>query len=273
MTLPRDYYRPIAVRMAAFCARLHGYDDDVADDVRAEAIRLAHEFKAVERKMAETPASLSPAAVVAAPVKERLGEWCLIETAEKDGTAVWVYPVGIFGADQSSVAYWDRDKGYECWRDLEGERLDPQPSHWQPLPATPFERSPLPTTGQQEPARELKERLGEQDSTSLQDIFDYVKAMIDEGVKHRTKGFSLKEMTWDNQCDHLLDETHEVCTAARMCDQKEELCDVLGVWIHMAIYRGMTPKEAIDGALTKLMARFEIPANFRGPLVSKGGEG
>jgi hypothetical protein len=68
-------------------------------------------------------------------------DWQPIETAPKDGAGYLVFPTPLFGADQAGVAYWDRDEGYECWRDLEGERLDPQPTHWMPLPAAPREEA------------------------------------------------------------------------------------------------------------------------------------
>lgn len=43
----QDKYKSIAVKLAAFCCRLHGMDD-VPEEVRKEAIKLAHEFKQVE---------------------------------------------------------------------------------------------------------------------------------------------------------------------------------------------------------------------------------
>lgn len=61
-----------------------------------------------------------------------------IETAPKDGSAILVYPYPIFGADQWGVAYWDRDEGYQAWRDLDGERIeDPPLTHRRPLPPEP----------------------------------------------------------------------------------------------------------------------------------------
>ena len=63
--------------------------------------------------------------------------WQPIETAPKNGSAILLYPCGIFGAVSPDIGYWNRDKDYEAWRTLDGERIEPSPSHWMPLPTPP----------------------------------------------------------------------------------------------------------------------------------------
>lgn len=53
-------YKSIAVKLAAFCARLHGrspadFTRDEIFNIQGEAIKLAHEFKAVERRLNHKP--------------------------------------------------------------------------------------------------------------------------------------------------------------------------------------------------------------------------
>ena len=69
-----------------------------------------------------------------------LAEWQAIESAPNDGSAVLLYPCSIFGAVSPDIGYWDRDKDYEAWRTLDGERIEPPPTHWIPLPAPPAAR-------------------------------------------------------------------------------------------------------------------------------------
>ncbi len=57
--------------------------------------------------------------------------WQPIETAPKDGTRFLI-------ADKDrevTIGHWDRDEGYEAWRDDEWERLGCKPLVWMPLPA------------------------------------------------------------------------------------------------------------------------------------------
>lgn len=63
-------------------------------------------------------------------------QWQSIDTAPKDGRAILLYPCGIFGADQAGIGYWDRDKDYEAWRTLDGERIE-ELTHWRALPEPP----------------------------------------------------------------------------------------------------------------------------------------
>lgn len=70
-------------------------------------------------------------------IKKAAGQWQPIETAPKDGLVMLLYPCGMFGTVSPDVGYWDRDKGYEAWRTLDGERIEPMPTHWMPLPDPP----------------------------------------------------------------------------------------------------------------------------------------
>lgn len=108
-----------------------------------ESLVKITQFVAMARQDEKTRADYEQAvaareAVATVIAGEGVTGWRGIESAPKDGTAILVYPVPIFGADQSCVAYWDRDKDYEAWRDLSGERVDYLPlTHWQALPAPP----------------------------------------------------------------------------------------------------------------------------------------
>lgn len=89
---------------------------------------------APDRVMAPAQQALDLVALALSPAGA--SGWMPIANAPKDGHAILVYPVGIFGADQPGIAFWDRDAGYESWRDLEGERVEDL-THWQPLPLPP----------------------------------------------------------------------------------------------------------------------------------------
>lgn len=90
-------------------------------------------------------------------------------------------------------------------------------------------------------------------------LYDYIGRMKRDNVAHKTKGFRLGEMTLDDQLTHLADEAIEVAHAAPGIDRQMEICDLLGIVIHMAIDAGMTPDHLCGGELGKLQVRFEHP--------------
>jgi hypothetical protein len=57
--IERDRYKSIAVKLAAFCCRLY-VREDIQESVAREAIKLAHEFKDVERHLAITAQYICP---------------------------------------------------------------------------------------------------------------------------------------------------------------------------------------------------------------------
>jgi hypothetical protein len=72
--------------------------------------------------------------------RDKIPEWRDIETAPKDGRDVLLWPCGIFGEPSPDIGYWDRDPEEECgqcWRTLDGERIEPLPTHWQKVPDPP----------------------------------------------------------------------------------------------------------------------------------------
>lgn len=62
-------------------------------------------------------------------------EWQPIETAPKDGTAIWVSAVGV-GEPVRTVQHW-----YGEWVNIyNGDSIGWEPTHWMPLPAPPLDR-------------------------------------------------------------------------------------------------------------------------------------
>src|SRR4051794_24193188 len=58
------------------------------------------------------------------------GAWQPMTTAPKDGSRILVCVDDYVG-----IAHWDRDEGYEAWRDADGERIEsPEPNGWMLLP-------------------------------------------------------------------------------------------------------------------------------------------
>lgn len=98
----------------------------------------------------------------------------------------------------------------------------------------------------------------------LAGLWQYIQAMIDSNVPHRTKGFRLGEATIQFALKHLADEHRELQEAAdaptAMSEEtRNELADVLGVLIHLAILLKETPESFAKREIEKLKLRFEIP--------------
>lgn len=115
-------------------------------------------------------------------------------------------------------------------------------------------------------ASELEAELGEcaQPSDELPVIdefpcWTYIVEMINQNVKHKSKGYGLGDMTWFDQLEHLQDEVKELKDAVTAQHAKEEIADVLGVVLHMAIFQGDTPQTLSGRLFGKLRARFEMP--------------
>lgn len=95
-------------------------------------------------------------------------------------------------------------------------------------------------------------------------LWSYIEAMISGNVAHRTKGFRLGDSTIQFALKHLADEHKELQDTAAACAMRDatrdELADVLGVVIHLAILCGETPASFAKREMEKLKLRFEVPS-------------
>jgi NTP pyrophosphatase (non-canonical NTP hydrolase) len=91
----------------------------------------------------------------------------------------------------------------------------------------------------------------------IEDLHDYVGAMIRHNVRHKTKQFNIGDMTWTDMCKHLLEEAGEVDRAGHASDCRIEMGDVLGVLIHMSHFHRMSVQQLCANAQAKLLERFE----------------
>lgn len=94
---------------------------------------------------------------------------------------------------------------------------------------------------------------------TLEDLFAYVEAMVEENVKHRTKDFRLGEMEWTDKLRHLRGECEELAAAEHLDDAQLEMADVLGVLVHIAVTNELTGAELIRLCMDKLQTRFYVP--------------
>jgi predicted house-cleaning noncanonical NTP pyrophosphatase (MazG superfamily) len=94
---------------------------------------------------------------------------------------------------------------------------------------------------------------------NLENAMAYIKAMIDQAVTHKTKGYFLSDMKLDDQIAHLREEVQEIEDATSGARRREEIADALGVILHMAVYNGMSDEELILWLMYKLRVRFHEP--------------
>ncbi len=90
------------------------------------------------------------------PVAQVVPQWMPIEAAPKDGTEVllsngtdvsaghWLHREGGIHERRDLEGRYidqDEDEGYDGWIDWSGG-MNPEPSHWMPLPAAPSAKEP-----------------------------------------------------------------------------------------------------------------------------------
>jgi hypothetical protein len=91
------------------------------------------------------------AALAAAIPMLGVGAWQPIETAPKDGTAIWVCNDlydrnGFLPASVRWRTYHPNLQGGATWRDINGHKVE-GPQYWQPLPAPPVPVGIIEETG------------------------------------------------------------------------------------------------------------------------------
>lgn len=91
----------------------------------------------------------------------------------------------------------------------------------------------------------------------IEHLYEYVGKMIQADVRHSTKAYRLSDMSFYNQCEHLMQESAEVKAARNQHDIKMEMGDVLGVLLHMLHTQKVNVTDLCAVAKAKLLQRFE----------------
>jgi hypothetical protein len=128
--------------MADLSELLKQYGETCRKAGQADVLTTARELgkQATELRSQITSLFASATEAGACGERDKILEWRDIETAPKDGRDVLLWPCGIFGEPSPDIGYWDRDPEEECgqcWRTLDGERIEPLPTHWQKVPDPP----------------------------------------------------------------------------------------------------------------------------------------
>lgn len=97
-------------------------------------------------------------------------------------------------------------------------------------------------------------------------VWDEIKALHKANARHIRKNVRLGEMSANTLCEHMAEELQELKDAP---DDQMEWADLFAILVHYAVSEGWDPARLEAQALTKLAARFEMPANAAGTQVTR----